>query len=939
MSFPKYRAAGIIDGADWDDFVLNMVAHSLRHVLAGVDPIITPLDARAIALTTHGDVVFSGAGNLLTRLPAGAVGDVLTSGGVGADVSWVAPGAPGAHEATHVRLGVDDIDSALDARAIALAAQGEVVYHAAGANTLAGLAVGVAGEALITGGPAANPSWAAPAPAAHAASHEPAGADEVNDIDIGNTGVLLSAHKARHEATGADAFVGGDLLDATARVMTRRNTGANVGPRRRLNFIEGANVTLGVVDDGANEEVDITITAAGGGGGGLTEFSYLIVMNNGTYSTYDNQGSVVHGPSAGADADVEVNWAFNAGGAGTVVELAPDTTFVLADPIAFTANNQILQGGGRGSFIDGDGLATTEHGIVLSGFVDCQIRNLSIQTQDGGTKTCHCIFVEDGADRFHIENVWIVDSDDDGIHIEGTEIIDGWIVSCKLLDADGHAISVDMDGANYMYNLHISGCTSLSAGGNGFSLTDLRGGKIEENIITDSVGDGIELNDSTYCVLDGNISYANGEHGIHLVGSSDCTVSNNICDSNDSGDSATYDGIHVSSTSLRNLIGTNNCNGNHRYGIYAEAVNTSIKGNYVSTNDRHGIAAYGAEILIGGNYVYDNGQDAVGTYHGIYLSGAADRSLIVGNYCGDPGDTQEDGIHLADGAMYGSIIGNYCYYLLGDGIHLAGTNTKTLIEANHCYFNYENGIIITDSVDCSMRGNHCNVNVQHGIYLDNADQTSVTNNSCMGNDSGDTASFDGIYIDADSSNNMIIANKCNDNDRYGITVGGSLHRVKENEFDGNTAGCFNDTGTDTAVPFIYCRVTDPNDNIGTHPTVRLEDDTDTHIYDQIYVPLEFQELVTAQVIVVTSVTGNMVWTLDTNWGKLCVAEAYDTATDTDGATTGLVIDDLECVDISAAFTGIAPGDLIGLDFMRDGDDGSDTIGDVVYYMGIRVRYV
>jgi len=57
-------------------------------------------------------------------------------------------------------------------------------------------------------------------------------------------------------------------LDAVARVTVRKDSGADVGSRRRLNFIQGANVTLTVADDAANEEVDITVAAAGGGGGG-----------------------------------------------------------------------------------------------------------------------------------------------------------------------------------------------------------------------------------------------------------------------------------------------------------------------------------------------------------------------------------------------------------------------------------------------------------------------------------------------------------------------------------------------------------------------------------------------------------------------------------------------------------------------------------------------
>ena len=104
-------------------------------------------------------------------------------------------------------------------------------------------------------------------------------------------------------------------------------------------------------------------------------------------------------------------------------------------------------------------------------------------------------------------------------------------------------------------------------------------------------------------------------------------------------------------------------------------------------------------------------------------------------------------------------------------------------------------------------------------------------------------------------------------------------------------------------------------------------------------PLEYQELVTAHVVVVAAASGDMVWTVTTNWGKLCTIEAYNEDDDADNGTEGLLIDDLECVDISAALTDIAPGDLVGVDFMRDGDNESDTIEDVVYYLGIRVRYV
>jgi hypothetical protein len=41
-------------------------------------------------------------------------------------------------------------------------------------------------------------------PGAHASRHAPGGADELNDLDIGNTGTPVSAHAARHASGGAD---------------------------------------------------------------------------------------------------------------------------------------------------------------------------------------------------------------------------------------------------------------------------------------------------------------------------------------------------------------------------------------------------------------------------------------------------------------------------------------------------------------------------------------------------------------------------------------------------------------------------------------------------------------------------------------------------------------------------------------------------------------
>jgi hypothetical protein len=55
-------------------------------------------------------------------------------------------------------------------------------------------------------------------------------------------------------------------LDNNARVGVRKNSTGSTFTRRRLNLIEGTNVTLTVADDSGDEEVDVTIAASGGGG-------------------------------------------------------------------------------------------------------------------------------------------------------------------------------------------------------------------------------------------------------------------------------------------------------------------------------------------------------------------------------------------------------------------------------------------------------------------------------------------------------------------------------------------------------------------------------------------------------------------------------------------------------------------------------------------------
>lgn len=61
----------------------------------------------------------------------------------------------------------------------------------------------------------------------------------------------------------------------------RKNSTGSDFSRSRLNFIEGSGVTLTITDDGANDEVDITIAASTGGGGGIVDHTTYVQLDTG----------------------------------------------------------------------------------------------------------------------------------------------------------------------------------------------------------------------------------------------------------------------------------------------------------------------------------------------------------------------------------------------------------------------------------------------------------------------------------------------------------------------------------------------------------------------------------------------------------------------------------------------------------------------------------
>jgi hypothetical protein len=102
--------------------------------------------------------------------------------------------------------------------------------------------------------------------------------------------------------SGAIDFDETAVLGNNARVTVRKNTGADVGTRRRLNLIEGTNVTLTVADDAGNEEVDVTIAAAGGAAATVT----TVELDFGSTPVTSKQFTVIDGTISGTSKVVIV---------------------------------------------------------------------------------------------------------------------------------------------------------------------------------------------------------------------------------------------------------------------------------------------------------------------------------------------------------------------------------------------------------------------------------------------------------------------------------------------------------------------------------------------------------------------------------------------------------------------------------------------------------
>ena len=110
-------------------------------------------------------------------------------------------------------------------------------------------------------------------------------------------------------------------------------------------------------------------------------------------------------------------------------------------------------------------------------------------------------------------------------------------------------------------------------------------------------------------------------------------------------------------------------------------------------------------------------------------------------------------------------------------------------------------------------------------------------------------------------------------------------------------------------------------------------------YMTFLVPPSFTTLVSASIICLTDGgSANLRYSVAADFAA--ATEDLDTHSDSIAATTLALTDDIiAAIDVSAALTGLAAGDYVGMAFTRVGSDALDTlVGQTFYVLGLRLTW-
>lgn len=257
------------------------------------------------------------------------------------------------------------------------------------------------------------------------------------------------------------------------RITVRKNSGADVGTRPRINFIDGVGVTSTITEDAVDNEIDVQLDVTGAGSGGMTIADYIIYKSGVNY----------YGISGDDGSNVSTSISFYTV-LTTVIAAATAGDTIYIKPAIYSLNAEVsiskqlhIHGGGWGTTI---AVSAPIAGAALKFTASYStLTNIYI---DGNAQSSYGVHI-DNCTRIECYRVRITDTTINGFHIDnaahtattshklvqcisgsntrhgvyiGSEQTDIWISRCTIYSNGKAGIAIDGSGNQFSSN-HIWG--------------------------------------------------------------------------------------------------------------------------------------------------------------------------------------------------------------------------------------------------------------------------------------------------------------------------------------------------------------------------------------------------------------------------------------------------------------------------------------------------
>jgi parallel beta-helix repeat protein len=327
---------------------------------------------------------------------------------------------------------------------------------------------------------------------------------------------------------------------------------------------------------------------------------------------------------------------------------------------------------------------------------------------------------------------------------------------------------------------------------------------ISNNVISNSIGDGINLNTaSNNNVVSGN------------------TISNDVGDAIDSDSRSSYntitnnnvlssstDGISFEDGCNYNLISGNNISNVHD-GVYIlNSSNDNVSNNYAA-NDLYagitlgffdGVNCHTANSnTITNNTLTRNGNSSQ-SGQGIQLQNCSSNNVITNN---NASNNTGNGINIVYNSNNNNVSNNLFSNNVGDGLYIVISSNNNTISGNAVLNNGAYGIHVSGSTNTILSGNTFANSSRYGIYIDTSTNSVIYNNLLNNTNNS--------YVDSNSN-----ANSWNTTQQSGTRVYGS-GLIGGNYWTNSSGNGYSDTcsnkGNEFCSPVAVCSGCSGTDNL------------------------------------------------------------------------------------------------------------------------------